>query len=65
MPVERKEYLGDAVYVQWDGYYLGLSTEEEGPMHPTNLIWLEPEVWERLVDYVKRLDPEGQMFPLK
>lgn len=37
-----KEYLGDAVYAEWDGYYIKLTTEDG--IQATNTIYLEPEV---------------------
>jgi hypothetical protein len=49
----RKEYLGDGVYVQHDGYALHLTTENG--IETTNNIYLEPEVYVALVNYVKKL----------
>lgn len=51
---EEKTYLGDGVYVSFDGYQLWLTTEDGIPQ--TNRIALEPEVYEALVKYVKRLE---------
>jgi hypothetical protein len=48
-----KEYLGDAVYVEFDGYGLRLTTEDG--IRATNTIVLEPEVYEALVRYVAGL----------
>ncbi len=48
-----KQYLGDGVYVDCDGYALILTTEDG--IRETNRIVLEPEVWAALADYVARL----------
>jgi hypothetical protein len=51
--IARKEYLGDAVYVDYDGFYLILTTEDG--IQATNTIMLEPEVVSALVKYQARL----------
>jgi hypothetical protein len=48
-----KDYLGDSVYVDFDGYMICLTTENG--MGPTNTIYLEPEVYKALLSYVERL----------
>lgn len=48
-----KDYLGDSVYVEHDGYMLTLTTENG--FGPSNTIHLEPAVYEALVRYVERL----------
>jgi hypothetical protein len=45
-----KQYLGDSVYVEHDGYGLTLTTESG--MGPSNTIYLEPVVYKSLQDYV-------------
>lgn len=47
-----KSYIGDGVYVSFDGWQLCLETERSDG---TERIYLEPAVWESLVDYVERL----------
>ncbi len=49
---EAEEYLGDGVYVGFDGWHLILTTSNG--ISETNRIYLVPGVWERLVDYVGR-----------
>jgi hypothetical protein len=49
----HKEYIGDAVYVGYDGFAIVLTTEDG--VSVTNEIVLEPEIWALLLDYVKRL----------
>jgi hypothetical protein len=46
-----KRYLGDAVYVEHDGFGLVLTTEDG--YNVTNRIVLEPEVWSALESYIK------------
>jgi hypothetical protein len=47
-------YLGDGAYVRFDGYALELTTNNG--IRVTNRIVLEPEVYERLVAFVARLN---------
>lgn len=48
-----KNYLGDAVYADFDGFAFVLTTE--GGYRATNRIVLEPDVFRRLVDYVEQM----------
>lgn len=52
----NKEYLGDAVYVEFDGNGLLLTTEDGIKVRDT--IYLENEVWVALERYVERLKKE-------
>lgn len=45
-----KQYLGDGVYVQFDGFAIVLTTEDG------NTVVLEPEVYSALVEFVERLE---------
>ncbi len=49
----EKTYLGDGVYVSFDGFMLWLTTENG--IEVTNRIALEPAVWEALKKYVEKL----------
>ena len=49
----KKTYLGDGVYVDFDGYALVLTTENG--IQATNTIILEPEVYHALEAFVKAL----------
>jgi len=49
----NKEYLGDGVYADFDGYHVVLTTENG--MHTTNRICLDDEVVEALELYLGRL----------
>jgi hypothetical protein len=48
-----KQYIGDGVYVEHDGYGLVLTTHNG--LNVTNTIYLEPEVYRALVVYVTAL----------
>lgn len=54
-----KSYLGDGVYIDFDGYALVLTTENG--IDVTNRIVLEPEVYEALMLYVERLKRSGSV----
>jgi len=47
-----KVYLGDSVYVDNINGMLCLTTENGFPDDPRNKIYLEPEVFEALIEYV-------------
>lgn len=48
-----KEYIGDSVYAEYDGYGIKLTTENG--MGASNTIVLEPDVYECLVLWVDAL----------
>ena len=52
------DYLGDSVYVGFDGYHIQLMTWNGYPDDPRNKIALEPSVYEALVRWVKRVEKE-------
>lgn len=47
----QKEYLGDAVMVEFDGFGLWLTTDDGNNQR----IYLEPGVYRALTEYVDRL----------
>lgn len=51
-----KEYLGDSVYVDVENGMIRLTTDNWG--EASNTIYLEPEVYRALVNYVERLKDE-------
>ncbi len=52
MADEYKDYLGDGVYVDFDGFGLILTTENS--ISVSNHIYLEPEVLRALFEYTER-----------
>lgn len=48
-----KDYIGDGVYVEFDGYNVWLKTERDGRIHE---IALEPPVFDSLCGFVKRIN---------
>ena len=51
MPRRPKQYLGDGVYVDYDGLHIVLTAEDGGQTIHT--IYLDPEVWAALENYVR------------
>lgn len=49
----HRQYLGDSVYVDWDGYNIVLQTDNG--MGIDQQIFVEPEVFEKLCTYVEEL----------
>lgn len=49
----KKEYLGDSVYVEWDGYMLRLFLDNG--YEEKNEIFLEPESQIVLVKFIERM----------
>jgi hypothetical protein len=56
---KAKAYLGDSVYVEFDGHHLILTTENGYASDPSNKILLEPAVAVSLVAYIEALIKEG------
>ena len=48
------EYLGDAVYADYDGFMVRLTTDSHRPEEAGNTIYLEPQIIEALMNYYKR-----------
>ena len=46
------EYIGDGVYVSFDGYHIWLAAND----HKNVVIALEPDVFDALVAYKRRLN---------
>ena len=46
----EKQYLGDSVYAEFDGYHVILTTENGAG--PSNTIAIEPQVFEALRLYI-------------
>jgi len=52
MSEEKKQYLGDGVYISNDGWHVSIETERE---NGTNIIYLEPSLIAELVRYADRV----------
>jgi len=52
-PIEKKRYLGDGVYSEFDGHQIKLTTSNGHDSYAANVIFLEPEVVNNLLDYIK------------
>ena len=55
----NKQYLGDSVYVAFDGYSLILTTENGCENDPSNRITLEPNVQINLERYIEKFIRRG------
>lgn len=51
---DNHSYLGDGVYVQWDGEHFILRTDSHKDSECRNKIYLEPQVAEGLRLFVER-----------
>jgi formylmethanofuran dehydrogenase subunit D len=50
--MKKKEYIGDSVYVEVNDFGQIILTTEQGDGKASNTIYLEPEVFRALVEYV-------------
>lgn len=50
-----RDYLGDSVYAEFDGWGIILTTDNGYHDDPRNKIFLEPEVFEALMRYADRV----------
>lgn len=48
-----KQYLGDSVYADFDGFAVTLTTENDPSVGPSNVIIMEPEIIAALNRYVE------------
>jgi len=49
----NKEYLGDGVFIEGDGYGVWLTTDRGAGSHSTDRIYLEPDMVKKLVAYTE------------
>jgi hypothetical protein len=56
--VKQKKYLGDGVYAEFDGYFVALTTENGVSI--TNTIYLEPDVYGNLCEFMNRLQDKEE-----
>lgn len=50
---EMKEYLGDGLYADFDGFQITLSAENG--ITATDTVYLEPHVLQNFLEYVEKL----------
>lgn len=50
---KNKDYIGDGVYVEYDGY--GITLKANSADRPTDTIYLEPSVMTNLQNFVQRV----------
>ena len=55
---ETEDYIGDGVYTMYDGFGIWLYAND--PRHPTDKIYLEPEVLAALNRFVARMKKEAR-----
>ena len=55
----KKRYIGDGVYADVENGQLILTTENG--ISVTNLIFIEPEVWSALLEFVESLKTKGEV----
>ena len=58
-------YLGDSVYVHFDGYHFILETRNGYPDDPRNVIGLEPEVINKFMKHREELYKEFEKLRIK
>ena len=56
---EYEDYLGDGLYVDFDGYQIILAANDRVRRSPTDTVALEPGVVQAFIDYVERLREKG------
>jgi hypothetical protein len=52
--MENTEYLGDGVYATYDSYAITLTTGSHLEEEADTIIWLEPEVVEALLRFIRK-----------
>lgn len=58
--MDKKVYLGDGLYANFDGYQVAL-TAENG-ICVTNVVYLDPQVARAFEQYLKQLRAEGAII---
>ena len=57
---ENYSYLGDGVYVEWDGMHFVLRTGDHRDSHCDNKIYLEPYVLHALDQFKERIENKNK-----
>lgn len=53
---EHRDYMGDGVYIEWDGYAYWLRANDHRDGFCTDKICLEPSVLNAINRFVKRIE---------
>ena len=53
---DTRAYIGDGVYIEWDGYAYWLRANDHRDGHCTDKICLEPDVIQALNRFVERME---------
>jgi len=61
--MENVEYLGDGLYVAFDGYQICLMANSH--TQPTDTVYIEPHVYASLQEYVSRVTAQQSVRPGK
>jgi hypothetical protein len=56
MSANLKQYIGDSVYADFDGYHVVLTTENGLSGDPSNRIYLAPPEMDALIKYFQWLE---------
>jgi len=59
--MKNVEYLGDGLYVSFDGYQICLMANSH--IQPTDMVYLDPSVYSNLQKYVSRVAAEQSVQP--
>jgi hypothetical protein len=54
----QKEYIGDSVYAEYDPATNQIILTTENGLGPSNIIILEPEVYDALVNFANRIESQ-------
>jgi hypothetical protein len=61
LSLENPIYLGDAVYATFTDYHVIVTTEHHEPHEANNVIYLEPSVLNKLVEWWGQVEKEGRV----
>ena len=50
-----EDYLGDGLYVDYDGYQICLAANDKVSGNPTDIVYLDPDVIAAFIRYLERM----------
>lgn len=56
LEVDIEEYIGDGVYVVYDGYHYSLDLRAQAPVTPITKIVMEPTVMKEFQKFIARME---------